>query len=213
MRDVLAAAAAGSTVTAAIILAAGGAAFRPELLGMALIAGGSFFDLARRGFAETGLGEGDRTDVWMSAAFATVLVGAAWDHGRDLPLGWDSAFELSLLAAGVFLLVVGFGMRYWAARTLGSDFLVRLDLREEHRLVDSGPYKYVRHPTYAALFLMALGTGLCFVSPVALTATLAVWLPAMLVRVEREERQLVSRYGPTYEAYQRRTWKLVPGAY
>ena len=180
---------------------------------MALIAGASFFDLARRGLAEAGLGDGDRTDLWMSATFAVVLVGAAWDHGRNVPAGWQGALELTLLAVGVACLTAGGAIRTWASRTLGRDFLVRLDLRDEHRLVESGPFRHVRHPTYAALLLMAIGTGLCFGSPLALAATALLWIPAMVVRVGREERQLAARYGRVYEEYRRRTWRLVPGLY
>ena len=213
MGERLAAPAAGLVVAIAILVAAGGNALRPELFGMALIAGWAFFDLARRGFAETGLGDGDRTDLGMSAAFAVVLVGAAWDHGRDVPAGWHGGLELTFLAVGVACLAAGGAIRTWASRTLGSDFLVRLDLRDEHRLVETGPFRRVRHPTYAALLLMAVGTGLCFGSPLALAATVLLWIPAMVMRVGREERQLAARYGRVYDEYRRRTWRLVPGIY
>ena len=213
MRDWMAAAAVGSSVTAAILVASGAGVLRPELLAMAVIAGGCFFDLARRGLAEAGLGEGDRTDVWMSASFAGVLVACAWDHGRDLPLGWYGPMEVGLLVVGLCVIALGFGLRHWAAQTLGRDFLVRLDLRDEHQLVESGPFRRIRHPTYAGLLLVALGTAVSFVSPLAVAATIAGWLPAMLLRVHREERLLLARYGGTYESYRRRTWTLIPGLY
>ena len=116
-----------------------------------------------------------------------------------------------MLGVGVACLAAGGAIRTWASRTLGRDFLVRLDLRDEHRLVESGPFRHVRHPTYAALLLMAIGTGLCFGSPLALAATALLWIPAMAVRVGREERQLAARYGRVYEEYRHRTWRLVPG--
>jgi protein-S-isoprenylcysteine O-methyltransferase Ste14 len=69
----------------------------------------------------------------------------------------------------------------------------------------------VRHPNYAALLIVACGIALGLASPLALAATFMLWLPIVIVRIVREERMLVERFGDPYLDYRRRTWRLVPG--
>ncbi|MEA2625030.1 MAG: hypothetical protein QOD06_1075 [Candidatus Binatota bacterium] len=192
------------------VLAVGGT-HTTEVWLLAVIAAIAFGDLARRARAERSAG--DPTDVWMSVAFAAVLLGAAWDAGRIGGAERTAARTLAVRLAGTAVIFVGFALRQRAAHTLGEQFLVRLAVRDDHRLVDSGPYRWVRHPTYAGLLLVALGTALAFESAAALAATMLVWLPITLARIGREEHILASRFGTAYDAFRRRTWRLLPGLY
>lgn len=202
--------AAGIVVMLAILLAGGPE--RIDVLILAMIGAATFFDLARRGFAETDVAEGDATDFWMSASFALVLVAAAWSRrGRPEVLLVDG--NGPELATGVFLIALGLVLRQWTARTMGKEFLVRLDLPPGHRLVDSGPFRTIRHPSYAALLLVAIGTAIALESLLALLVALGLWLPVMILRVRREERLLGSRFGQVWETYRRRTHRLIPGLY
>ena len=201
---------AGLIVTFAILFAGGPG--RLDTLPLALIGGWTFFDLARRGFAEVQVGERDSTDFWMSASFALVLAAAAWSR-RGRPEVFLLDGNGPELAAGFTLILLGMMLRQWTARTMGKEFLVRLDLQPEHRLVDSGPFRTIRHPSYAALLLVAIGTATMLESWLALMVTLGLWLPVVILRVQREEQLLSSRFGQVYEAYRRRTHRLIPGVY
>ena len=121
--------------------------------------------------------------------------------------------EWVLRIVGTTVIAAGVILRRSAARSLGSSFAVRLGTRGDQRLVDSGPYRWIRHPNYAGLLLVAIGTALGLASPSALATTIGLWLPIVVVRIRREERMLDERFGRAYGNYQERTWRLLPGLY
>jgi protein-S-isoprenylcysteine O-methyltransferase Ste14 len=198
---------AGAAAASVIVIAGGGT---PDACLLASLTGVLFGDLARRAGRERGRQKGDSTDAGTALSFLAVLTGAAFDVGRG-SLDGDEA-QLHALA-GVLLIVLGVVLREWSVRVLGRSFAVRLGVADDHRLVDAGPYRWIRHPNYAALLIVALGTALALSSPVAAIATFTVWLPVTILRVTREERLLLAHYGERYEAYRRRSARLVPGVY
>ena len=197
-----------AAMVASAILAAGGARFDVGLL--ALVAGGAFGDLARRAGSEPASAVKDPTDLASSLAFLAILVAAAFDLGRSV------AVERRLSAmhfAGLGIIAAGLVLRSRAAGSLGASFAVQLGMREDQPLVESGPYRRIRHPNYTALLLVALGTAFSLSSPLALAVTVCVWLPVVLVRIAREERILLARFDGAYRAYMRRTWRMIVGIY
>ncbi len=110
---------------------------------------------------------------------------------------------------GLVLMVGCYPLSMWIYKTLGEYFSQKLELREEHRLIDFGPYQYVRHPMYVTLFVCAIATCLISADLGVLITTLAV-AAVMLLRIRREERMLVHRFGVAYEAYQATTGALIP---
>jgi protein-S-isoprenylcysteine O-methyltransferase Ste14 len=169
-----------------------------------------FGDLARRAARERGRQKGDPTDAATALSFLAVLTGAAFDVGRG---SLDGDNEQLDAFAGVVVILLGVGLREWSVRVLGASFAVRLGVADDHRLVDRGPYRWIRHPNYAALLMVALGTALALSSPVAAVATFTVWLPVTMLRVAREERLLLAHYGERYAGYRKRSWRLLPGVY
>jgi protein-S-isoprenylcysteine O-methyltransferase Ste14 len=81
-----------------------------------------------------------------------------------------------------------------------------------HTLVTSGVYGVIRHPSYLGLLINALGWALAFRSGVGVLLT-TLLVPPLLVRIRAEERLLRDQFGGEYEAYCRRTWRLIPGLY
>jgi protein-S-isoprenylcysteine O-methyltransferase Ste14 len=123
----------------------------------------------------------------------------------DTTEGWATVMlGLAIMAGG--LLVGGL-----ALRDLGSSLTAMPHPREDARFVDTGIYRLIRHPMYAALIMTAIGWVLVTTSvPAAVaTAALAVWLD---LKSRREEAWLRGHY-PAYEAYRRRTHRFLPGAY
>lgn len=197
-----------AVAVATVVLMVGGA--DPRVVVLAVVAGAAFGDLARRAASEPGVAVRDPTDLASALGFLAILLAAAYDVGRNAR-GIGVLSPMSL--AGLGMIGAGCLLRSRAARSLGASFAVRLGVREDQALVETGPYRRLRHPNYTGLLLVALGTALSLSSPSALTATLCIWLPVVLVRIAREERLLLARFDGAYRAYMRRTWRLIVGLY
>ncbi|EFL88806.1 protein-S-isoprenylcysteine O-methyltransferase [Ahrensia sp. R2A130] len=96
-------------------------------------------------------------------------------------------------------------------RDLARNWSVTLEIREDHKLVDHGVYARVRHPMYTSFWLWGLGQALLIPNWIAgLTGLAAVaWL--YFSRVNKEEAMMQAQFGPEYDAYRKRTARLVPG--
>jgi protein-S-isoprenylcysteine O-methyltransferase Ste14 len=81
-----------------------------------------------------------------------------------------------------------------------------------HTLVTTGLYGAIRYPSYLGLLVNSLGWTLAFRSGVGVLLT-ALVIPPLVARIRAEERLLRSHFGGEYEAYRRRTWRLIPGFY
>ena len=122
---------------------------------------------------------------------------------RGAVLGWLGA---GLFGAGVLL-------RVWAVRHLGRFFTVAVALAADHRVVDDGPYRRVRHPSYTGLLLEFAGLGVVLGSWLGLAVILIPVFLALAWRMQVEETALRGKLGEAYVAYARRTRRLVPGVY
>ena len=114
-------------------------------------------------------------------------------------------------AAGVLVGVAGMTVRILGKRTLGRMFTVRVQLQEDHKIVDTGMYARVRHPLYSGFILEWMAPPLILGSPVGfllLTLPLAV---VVLLRIPREEALMTEAFGDQYRAYMARTKRLIPG--
>lgn len=110
---------------------------------------------------------------------------------------------------GLALQGTGLGLRAWSMRTLGTAYTRTLRSELEHRVVDEGPYALVRHPGYLGSLMIWTGFALTSGSlPVA--ATVGGMLGQAYRRRIAVEEELLCRDLPGYEAYARRTWRLVP---
>lgn len=129
------------------------------------------------------------------------VFGFEWSSIRILPQ------ELRWIGVGCMLLCVP--LSRWVYRSLGVHFSPKLQLLGEHRLVTSGPYRFVRHPMYATFFLCVVATTLITEDLiVVLTGVLAA--VAMAVRIRNEEAMLAERFAGAYRSYKERTGAIVP---
>ena len=147
------------------------------------------------------------------------LLTLAW-LGFLVPLIWVvspvfSFAEYSLLpwpfGAGVQCLVAGLWWFHRSHSDLGTYWSVTLELRENHRLITQGVYRYVRHPMYAALFLYSIGQALVLPNWVAGPSYLVAFGILFELRIGAEERMMLETFGDEYAAYMARTKLLVPG--
>jgi protein-S-isoprenylcysteine O-methyltransferase Ste14 len=194
---------------AALVGIAGDFATLPVWI-LAFVTALSFSDLARREQREGSPSGPDWVGWLMQLSFLVILCAAAWDNRHVTQvLPRPGAIEI----AGLTVLAGGLELRRRTERAMGRFFTVQLRVEADHRLVDEGPFRTIRHPSYASLGAIALGTALAVRSPLAAFATLAIWLPVIVLRIRQEEAELGRRLGAPYRDYARRTWRLVPGVY
>src|SRR5207302_11134855 len=105
-----------------------------------------------------------------------------------------------------FLLFLGGLILFWySIGYLGRYFTVDVSISAEHKLIDSGPYRYIRHPTYTGALLSFLGLGFCLGNWLSILFLSLPIIGAFLWRVRIEERALLGALGEQYRPYMRRT--------
>ena len=109
---------------------------------------------------------------------------------------------LAVGLAGAVLLV-------WASVLLGRLMIHEAAVREDHALIESGPYRFVRHPVYAGYLALLLGSGVATLN-VCLWLLWPVSLLGILIQAAAEEQLLAERFGQDHKRYVRRTGRLVP---
>ncbi len=111
---------------------------------------------------------------------------------------------------GILLIWAGILFRFWSIQTLGRFFSTRLVIQDRHELVTTGPYKYLRNPSYTAALMTFIGFGLGLGNWLSIAALLFTGLITYAWRIRAEDRMLLDEFGPTYEEYKKRTWALIP---
>ena len=115
--------------------------------------------------------------------------------------------------AGVVLFVAGLFLRWWAIITLGRFFTVDVTIEKDHELVERGPFRVVRHPSYTGVLLAFVGFALTLRNWAALLVILVPIFAAFIRRMNVEEEALERALGSRYADYMKRTKRLVPFLY
>jgi protein-S-isoprenylcysteine O-methyltransferase Ste14 len=111
---------------------------------------------------------------------------------------------------GIVLMYLGIGLRWWSIITLGRYFTLDVAVRSTQTVVQSGPYRLVRHPAYSGLLLTLLGIGLALANWASLVVILAGGLIGFLYRVRVEETALKQALGQPYVDYMGHTKRFIP---
>ena len=114
---------------------------------------------------------------------------------------------------GLIFVILGFVLRQWSIITLGNFFTPVVVIQKNQKLIQSGPYKYIRHPSYTGLFLEIVGVGLFLSNWLAIIIILILLFPSLIYRISIEEKVLVKAFRNEYTSYQKRTKKLIPFIY
>jgi len=121
--------------------------------------------------------------------------------------------SILLAWTGVALALAGLAFTWWARVHLGREWSLMVTLKQDHRLVRSGPYAMVRHPIYTGILLALLGSTIVYhVSPQGLLG-LALCTYGIALKLRQEERFLTERFGDAYRAYMTQVRALVPGVW
>lgn len=154
----------------------------------------------------------DRSNRWVLWVFAGIGLLAAYlpaytERNEFWTFGGDA-----LRWIGVLLFAAGGALRLWPVFVLGRRFSGLVAIQKGHRLVTTGIYSRIRHPSYLGLIISSLGWVLAFRSGVGVLLTAAL-IPPLLARIGAEEKLLQTQFGAEYDAYRARTSRLIPGLY
>jgi len=125
---------------------------------------------------------------------------------RPFPLS-SGMTQANLESFGMFVMVVGYAIFLWSVLARGR-YATSWQMPADHILVDWGPYRYVRHPSYLGYFLMFIGFLFLSQSVLALASLIAI--PGYALITRREEEMLVSKFGDRYLRYQTSVGRFLP---
>lgn len=117
------------------------------------------------------------------------------------------------LVLGEIIAWVGLAIRVWAVVSLGASFRLTVEVDSDQAVVERGAYRWLRHPSYTGLLLIAIGFGFALQDWVALIILIVVPPIGIVRRIGVEEKQLVAVMGQPYAEYRTRTKRLIPGVW
>ena len=159
--------------------------------------------LRRRGATRVKRDRGSRVLITVTI-FLSVVIAFYFGYGgvEALP-DW-------IFYVGIFLMFLGVLIRQVAIAILGRFFSLSVQISEDHKVVDKGPYKLVRHPSYTGVLITFIGLGLAVQSLGALLVLVLFFGISFGYRMLVEERALLSGLGQDYASYMKRTKRLIP---
>lgn len=134
---------------------------------------------------------------------AATFEAAYWRYPQCV--AWDMAAFIALAGC-----VLGLVIRTWAVVTLGDLFTMHISIEQNHRVVRSGPYALVRHPSYLGAFILYLSAAVFLHAWYATLAALILLLLAFVRRIGVEEERLRTELGADYEIYCGHSKRIIP---
>ena len=169
--------------------------------------------------------------LWMLAALSTKRAAEKVDWGRrlyygipvvlayycmfsmDLDIPWLQKRILpktpELAISAIVITILGMALAFWARVYLGRNWSSAPTIKQQHQLIRSGPYRFVRHPIYSGLLLAMAGTFLANGKVRGAVAVVLMWL-AWSIKSRMEEVFMTRTFGAEYEEYRRTTGALFP---
>jgi protein-S-isoprenylcysteine O-methyltransferase len=141
--------------------------------------------------------------MWMALIIAYPL---AFVKAWAFPQRW----QLPLFIVGVLLIVLGSLLRRYCWRTLGEYFTGDVKARPDQPVITSGPYRWVRHPSYTAGMIMFIGIGLALGSWLSFALLTIATIATYSYRVAVEERVLLETIGEPYGSYMKQRKRFIP---
>lgn len=145
----------------------------------------------------------------------SVLAGALFGYQAAIHLPgatitWHRPF---VYFCGIGLIVLGSGISWIAVRQLGRYFTVVVAVRPVQPVIQSGLYRFLRHPSYSGQLLVYLGCAVALTNLVSIPVVMVPIVAGYVVRIIVEERALREKLGAPYAEYMTRTFRLIPGVW
>lgn len=111
--------------------------------------------------------------------------------------------------SGMILCVAGLGFAIWARVVIGRNWSGAITLKEEHELIERGPYRLVRHPIYAGILSMFVATAI-MLGHLAGCIGVVIVFASFWIKLIREEKVMLNQFPDKYAAYRQRVKRLIP---
>ena len=134
-------------------------------------------------------------------------------------LGWPPVIlgfgRLAILGSwltwvGVAIMISGIVFRRYVISYLGRFFTSTIQIQKDHELVKTGPYRYIRHPSYLGIIILSLGLGTALANWISLLLCIALPAIGLMRRIKFEEKELEQHFGKQYQDYRKNTWRVIP---
>lgn len=140
----------------------------------------------------------------MGGAYALAALARAKVTPAALP---DGAVTFGI---GLLIIWTGISLRWWSFKTLGRYFTIDVMTSADQPVIATGPYHFVRHPSYTGLLLVFAGIGVMFANWLSLIATILLPLIAIVYRIHVEETALLATLGDAYRSYAAHRKHMIP---
>ena len=118
------------------------------------------------------------------------------------------AWGFFIQALGVLVILTALSVHIWSRAHLQHFYAERVEVQPEHRVIDTGPYKLMRHPVITSFF--GIATGLFLINPAITTLAALLYTIWDFTRAAQQEEDLLTRSLPGYADYARRTPRFLP---
>ena len=156
---------------------------------------------------------GTRTERWSLLVVVAAVIGGMLG-GIELAnrnVGSIGLARWPLFVIGLVLMGAGVFVRQWAILTLGRFFTPEVRVHPGQTVVERGPYRWVRHPSYSGLLIFFAGLGLALSDWLSVIVLAILPAAGLFVRIRSEERALLAALGEEYRRYAATRRRLFPG--
>lgn len=180
-----------------------------SVLGLTWFASELYLMTRRSGPGATSKDRGSLRVILLVNMVSIVLGIMAANHFRACVLPERSLFYV----IGICVFVLGFVLRFYSVFYLGRFFTVNVAIATDHFLINSGPYRFIRHPSYTGSLMLFIGLGLGIGNWVSVVIMIVPTFAVLFWRMEIEEAALLESLGEPYRSYMKKTKRLIPMIY
>ena len=144
---------------------------------------------------------------WWRTLILLIAAAIGFNLIRRGAILWSYTPTIGIIADIVTL--IGLIIMLWARTVLGGNWSTAAALKENHELIQSGPYRYVRHPIYSGLLLMVLGVAIYYGRAAGFIAFVIFFIASWL-RARQEEKLLTKHFPEEYPSYKARVKAFIP---
>ena len=168
------------------------------------IIGGSIIPRSRRGNAKIVRKDKSSAYIIFASVFISIIV-AIYFNISNIAMLPNWVFYI-----GIIFILLGILLRQWSIYVLGRFFSGVVATQKNQKLIENGPYKFVRHPSYTGALLILIGIGLSVKSWGAVITIIFIFTIAYGYRIYIEEKAMISQFGEEYIQYKKKTKRIVP---
>jgi protein-S-isoprenylcysteine O-methyltransferase Ste14 len=174
------------------------------------IFGASEWSIRLRSRRNRGGTQHDRGSLYVVILASLLGVAAAFALAHEVRSAGITVARWPIFVVGLAIVMLGVALRQWAVLSLGEFFTVQVRVRSDQTVVDTGPYRWVRHPSYTAIVISFVGVGVALENWLSLAVLLVVPTIGLVMRIRVEERALLAALGEPYRKFSASRARLIP---